>query len=529
MLTENEARDLLRKAGETIDVDPNAPVHITAEPRNRWLIVGAAASVAAISLGSWAVFGADGGGPDRSGPAVSTTTDGAPDGTVPSVFGYDRESGTAFLESLGFQVQIEEKPSCDAPGAAIGTEPATGTPRERGATVTLLVATSGDTLDCANLAPLDAWAFVDFANGRGPAPEFAASVTLVVDDGAPVILSRADAADPTKWGTPSALTEVRTASHYVVQRTDDGKTEYLIPGLGTLHGTPPEETCGVQRPKVVGDRGALTITVDVPSDDAAHCPTTVALYFTGDRIDTVVTYTEKPATGANTQRQIPDVTGLSLDKARNAVTAAGFTAKVEQSPTCNPREGVVVEQAPTQQDIVDDFPADQIWSGAVTLVVEVPHPTRPCAALDAAAQGFIQFARGGAPPLWASEVEQLLGYTSFDRVPADRADVPTAWSLCSGVAPADCKLSPLAVIAGSPQVAAAEYGDNYSCEFIDYGGLPTEVLSEDEIHIFPTGVEGCAKQWDISLWIDDAGRIIAVNLLVPESRPTPCDTTLGLT
>jgi len=516
MLSENEARDLLRKAGETIDVDPSTPVHITAAPRNRWLILGAAAGVAAISLGSWAVFGDDGAGPDHSGPAVSTTTDGVPDGTVPSVFGYDRETGTAFLVGLGYQVKVEEKPDCDAPGRAIGTVPDTGTPVEPGATVTLLVATTGDTLDCASLAPLDAWAFVDFANGHGPAPAFTESVTLVVDDGAPVTLSRSDAGDATTWGTPSALTELHAATQYVVQRTEDGKTQYLIPGLETRHGTPPDEYCGVQRPEVVGDRGALTITVDVPSDDVAHCPTTVALYFTGDRIDTVVTYTQKPATAVNTGARVPDVTGLSLDKARNAVTAAGFTATVEQSPTCDPREGVVVEQAPTQQDIEDDFPDDQMWTGAVTLVVEVLHPTRDCAALDAAAQGFIRFARGGAPPLWAPEVDQLLGYASFDRVAADRADDRTAWSLCSGVAPTDCTLSPLVVIADSTKVVAAEHRDSYACEFIDFGGLPTEVLKDEEIHLFPTGVEGCAKQWDISLWVDDAGRITAVNLLVPE-------------
>jgi hypothetical protein len=515
MLTENEARDLLRKAGETIEVDPNTPVHISATPRSRWLILGAAAGVAAISVASWAVSSDDDAGPDRSGPTVSTPTDGVPEGSVPSVFGHDRETGTAFLESLGYQVRIEQKPHCDAPGRAIGTEPATGTPLEKGATVILLVATTGATLDCANLAPLDAWAFVDFANGHAAAPEFAESVTLVVDDGAPVTISRADPADPANWGTPSALTELHEATQYVVQQTEDGTTQYLIPALVTLHGTPPDQNCGVQRPNVVGDRGALTLTVDVATDGAVHCPTTVGLYFTGDRIDTVVTYTEKPATGANTQRQLPDVTGLSLDKARSAVTAAGFTATVEQLPTCDPREGVVVEQAPTQQDL-DGFPDDQMWSGAVTLVVEVPHPSRDCAALDAAARGFIRFARGGGPPLWAAEVEQLLGYTSFDRVTADRADDPTAWSLCSGVAPADCTLSPLAVIAASTNVVAAEQRDSYECELIDFGGLPTEVLSEEEIHLFPTGVEGCAQQWDISLWIDDAGRIIAVNLLVPE-------------
>ena len=509
MLTENEARDLLRKAGETIEVDPTRPVHVTAAPRSRWLVLGAAASVAAISLASWAVLAKSDSGSEPAGPTVTTPTDGVPDGSIPSVFGYDRETGTAFLESLGFQVKIEQKPNCTVPGRAIGTVPATGTPMAPGGTVTLVVATTGATLDCIFGAPVDAWAFLDFANGHAPAPAFAESVTLVMDGGAPVTISKADAADPSKWGTPSALTELHTATQYVEQRTADGKTEYVIPALGTRNGTPPDENCGVPRPSVVGDREGLTLTVDVPTDGVFHCPTTIGLYSTDGRIDTVVTYTEKPTSEASTAGiRVPDVAGLDLDEARAVVTAAGFTAAEQHLPTCSPASGIV-EQAPRKGFILA---AGQ----TVTLVTEVPDATRDCEGLDAAAQAFIRFARGGAPPPWATEVEQLLGYTSFDRVTAERADVPTAWSLCSGVAPPDCKLSPLAVIADSTQVVADEERDSYECEFIDFGGLPTDVLSEQEIHLFPTGVAGCAEQWDISLWIDEAGRIIAVNLLVPE-------------
>lgn len=371
MLSENEARDLLRKAGETIEVDPTRPVHVEAKPRSTWLVLGAAASVAAISLASWAVLAQSDSGTHPSDPSVSAPTNGAPEGTVPSVFGYDRETGTAFLQSLGYQVKIEPKPDCSAPGRAIGTVPSTGTPVEPGSTVTLLVASTSEVLDCAFAPQLDAWAFVDFANGHGPAPAFASSVTLVMDDSAPVTISGAEAAEPANWGTPSALTELHEATQYVVQHSEDGKTQYFIPALGTRHGTPPDEYCGVERPAVVGKRGALTLVVDVVMEGVINCPTTVALYFTGDRIDTVVTYTEKPVAGVIDAIQVPAVTGLSLEDARDVVTAAGLTATEEHEQTCSPPDPGVVEQAPKTGFLLAP-------GQTVTLVTEVRNPDFDC-------------------------------------------------------------------------------------------------------------------------------------------------------
>jgi hypothetical protein len=152
----------------------------------------------------------------------------------------------------------------------------------------------------------------------------------------------------------------------------------------------------------------------------------------------------------------------------------------------------------------------------VTLVVEVPHSTRDCAALDAAAEGFIRFARGGAAPQWAPEVELLLGYTRWDLMTASNADDPTAWSMCSGVAPADCVLSPLAQIRGAQTVETAESVTPGECEFLDRGGLPRGLSFEDAIHISPGKVE-CEGQFAVSLWVDDVGRIRAVNFLYPET------------
>lgn len=509
MLTENEARDLLRKAGQTIAVDPAAPP-IAVPPTRRWRAAAAAVAVAATlsaiaGTGTW-LAGRDDGSDDTG---TTTVLGGVPDGAIPSVFAHTRASATEMLEDLGLNVRFRDEISCYPEGRPLGTSPSTGTRFDPGDTVTVLLAYQAANTDCvADLT--EPWAFMDFATGRGPAPRFATEVGLFVDGQRTRTLTGA-AAESGEWGTPSALTELRTASEQVIGVNG----HFTTPTLDVQTGTPPDQFCVIPQPAVLGGREALTLTVDIPVDGQFHCPSRVSIYQTAGQIDAVVTWTERPLGSGPDARPIPDVVGMKVAQARAAVTAAGHTARVEELETCHPRSGVV-EQAPTQQDIEDDFPDDQVWSGGVTLVVEVPHTSRDCAALDAAAQGFIRFARGGAPPLWATEVEQLLGYTSFDRVTAERADDPAAWSLCSGVAPADCKLSPLVVIADSAQVVADEQRDSYECEFIDFGGLPTEVLSEEEIHLFPTGVVGCAKQWDISLWIDDAGRIMAVNLLVPE-------------
>ena len=64
MLTESEARDLLTKAANTVEVTPGAPMEKT--PRTIWPILAAAAAVVAI-VGTAAVVGntSEDAGPDR--------------------------------------------------------------------------------------------------------------------------------------------------------------------------------------------------------------------------------------------------------------------------------------------------------------------------------------------------------------------------------------------------------------------------------------------------------------------------------
>ncbi len=509
MLSEDQLRDLLARAGDSVAVRPDAPP-VPAEPARRGRSLAAAVAVAAtlaVGVGTGWWVSRDGGGATDDAPLG--VLDGAPEGTVPSVFAHTRASATELLEGRGLRVEVREEGSCDPAGRPIGTDPALGTPVEPGDTVTLLVATQGPLTDCfADLT--EPWAFLDFATGRGPEPGFADRVRLFVDGRPAGRLTGAEAARG-DWGVPSALTELDDASARVAHDADG----YRAPTLDPRWGTPPAEFCGVRRPAAVGDREALTLTVAF-SDDTylagrPDCPARVALYRTAAGIDTVVTWTERPSSDAPAAAVVPDVVGLPLAEARDAVTEAGFTARVEELETCDPRPGVV-EQAPTPQDIEDDAADDPTMGGPITLVVEVPHTTRDCAALDAAAADFLEFARGGPPPRWAPDVQQLFGYALRQEITAAAADDPDAWSFCSGVAPEDCTLSPLVVAAG--EVRTGETRASYECELVDEGGLPSGLDPEDQIVLFPAEPADCAADWSVELWIDDTGGIAAVNLLV---------------
>lgn len=529
MPSDEQIRAQVHRPADGIHADPgqrlaavlSAPP-VVARRGRRWVPIAAAASVVAVVVAGVALSGVLGGDkPDRGpyepmepGEPVAPLVEGTPDGTVPSVFAHTRESATAMLEDLGLTVAFGEQDSCGPEGRPVGTEPAIGTPVAPGATVTVLLSYVGPLTDCAGGYD-EPWRFVDFATGRGPAPTFDDQVELFVDGEQTATLSGVEAASG-DWGHGSALTILDRATREV-QRSGD---RYVVPDLRVLTGTPPDASCGVARPEGMGDREAVTLTIDFDAANGQErCPARVAIYETDGAIDAVVGWSES-ATGGAVQ-PIPDVVGLSLADARDLVTAAGYTATIEELEMCNPREGIVVEQAPSQQDIEDDAEDSPGWYGPVTLVVEVPHTRRDCATLDQAAADFLAFARGGPAPDWAPEVRQLFGYELWDTITADRADDRDAWSFCSGVPPEGCALSALVLAGQDVAVETGEYADlsrwppDEGCNLIDRGGLPTNLSNNQQIVLYPAELDSCADEWQVWLWIDDAGRIEAVNLAVP--------------
>lgn len=530
MLSEDRVRAEVHEFANEIKVDTDAHLaavitrtrsqdrarapRVGTSGRRRFLVpLTAAASVAGVVVAGTALTGIlTGGEPDADKPAPVVLA-GTPDGTVPSVFGHTRESAHVLLRELGLDVRYGKEISCDPAGRPVGTEPAAGTRVSPGQTVTVLLSYQGANTDC--MADLrEPWRFLDFATGRGPAPRFADEVGLFVDGVATGTLSAADAARG-DWGANSALGILSRSSEQVLRVGDS----YRTPQLQVTAGTPPDTWCGIRRPRAVAEREALTLTIDFAEvTRPPRCPTRVALYETGGAIDTVVAWSDS-ARGSDL-KPIPDVVGLSLTEARDSVTAAGYPARVEEQQACHPHRGVV-EQAPTQRAIEEDREDDPGWYGPVTLVVEVPHTTRDCAGLDAAASDFLRFARGGPPPTWAPEVQQLLGHAPWATVTAAAADDPATWSLCSGVTPQDCQVSPLVVAGRDGEVETGEFSDvtrwppGETCELIDRGGLPSGLSDEKKIVLYPAELTSCDDDWSVWLWIDDAGRITTVNLLVP--------------
>lgn len=146
---------------------------------------------------------------DRTSDQAPTTGPTTPNdvtpavGGIPSVFGYDANSAEKMLTERRLVVTRKPSYTCLTSGRAVRTKPATGTRFGPGDTVTLFVTEPGP--DSACPVPAEdalAWRLLDFANGRGPAPSFAAEVTVYVD-GQLTTLTRDKATDPDSWAPDS--------------------------------------------------------------------------------------------------------------------------------------------------------------------------------------------------------------------------------------------------------------------------------------------------------------------------------------
>jgi hypothetical protein len=252
MLSEDEARRLLARAADTIDVPPGPPIEAQPRPRRPWLTpLLAAASVVAV-IGAGVGLGALW-SPGRDLPTATPTNEPryVPEGVIPAVVAYDAASAKAILEDLGLTVLVEKVPACEVEGRALRTEPGAGRAYQPGDVVYLQVTTPHPTAFCINDHPKSAWGLLDFANGRGPAPTFADTVTVDVN-GTLTEISGADAANPETWADGSALDLLATATL---------RTQYLPSGGGAVDlgldvRTPADlSTCGWSYVDWRGDPG----------------------------------------------------------------------------------------------------------------------------------------------------------------------------------------------------------------------------------------------------------------------------------
>jgi hypothetical protein len=204
--------------------------------------------------------------------------------SLPSLFALTGDQAEHLLESQGYDVLVEQARSCEPPGLVVDSDPPSGGPVRKGATVTVRTSVlSGSQCEPAYPRRLAAWEFVQFALGRGPAPDFASSVDVVVDGGAPVRLT-GDAA-----GKLLSLDVLTTAIADAARQTRPAESG--LPRLVVTFTSPPDSWCGVDLPDVVDGRSSIRFEIDPRPDGETGCPFTVDLYRTDSMIDAVVVYT----------------------------------------------------------------------------------------------------------------------------------------------------------------------------------------------------------------------------------------------
>ena len=218
MLTEDQARALLREAGDTIEVGPEPTLLERARRarRHRRLTVLTAAAAAAAVVTGGAAIGLSGPSPSPTpaapGPATPSekTKPSKPSTvTVPLVDGLTEAEATARLEELGLQTSVFVGDSCEPPGTVIGVDPKPGTSVPPGSTVELFVSGSAGPGTCEEQHALHARdrmivdRFVAFAKSPSITTEpFAPRVALGLGNSVRRFLGERETADPSAWELP---------------------------------------------------------------------------------------------------------------------------------------------------------------------------------------------------------------------------------------------------------------------------------------------------------------------------------------
>ncbi|MEP9363289.1 PASTA domain-containing protein [Nocardioides sp. CN2-186] len=243
-------------------------------PRARWPWLVAAAAVVAIAVGVAAVVMA----PDDEQPADLLRAD-----QVPSLFGYDGTTARAMLDARGLKVKLEPFRACEIQDRVIASDPPTGATYAPGDAITVYTSIPADVSCLSDYGDIeDSWAFVDFLNGRGPAPSFSSEVVVRVGDGSGTSLSGAD--DLSQWADTGVPAQVRKATDRVALVGEHPLT-YAMPVLSVGRGG---TDCGRPAAPAAG-ADALSFTIAAPAGRTS-CPLRVDLVRHGDVIDAVTLY-----------------------------------------------------------------------------------------------------------------------------------------------------------------------------------------------------------------------------------------------
>lgn len=201
MLTDDDARTLLHRAADTIDVDPASPL-LTTPPRPRWPMLVAAAAVLAVAAGSFALSRDHASDPAPAAPTTRTPVEQAhvldPD-QIPSLIGYKVDEAAELLEGMGLRVTSAISVNrCQPYDLVIGTSPHVGHRFERGDTVALSLTTQGQGNCVSDPQWRTVWSMIRFARGLDGPPAMAPHLRLFVGTQVSTITA-AQAQDPDAW------------------------------------------------------------------------------------------------------------------------------------------------------------------------------------------------------------------------------------------------------------------------------------------------------------------------------------------
>jgi hypothetical protein len=134
------------------------------------------------------------------------------------------------------------------------------------------------------------------------------------------------------------------------------------------------------------------------------------------------------------------------------------------------------------------------------------------------ARGFIAFANGGALPPFVEEVGLHLGNRLIESAPATSLVAPKAWRICppeGGYAAFVCPFSARDHVAQwEGRLVLTSAAASHPCAHP--ADPPAAWASLRRVTITPDESLACPSYWAVELYVDDEGRIAAVNLVRSE-------------
>ena len=238
---------------------------------------------------------------------------------VPSIAGLDARQARALLEKTGYRVRVDQRSGCADVADELGLTPHPGTILTRGSTVILREVVPSPGADCAQADHPDArvTAFLAWARGLGPMPDFADRVTVqfttqAASGGVTRTLHGAAIAERDGWPGLSSLADVLA----VPARGQAGLIPLAATRSTTTCSPAPGGTCPpMPSATIAGSAGATNVKADTDPLFAV----TLELG-AGDRIAAVILVDER----ALSRTDGPDVVGDSADFAAARLRAYGF-------------------------------------------------------------------------------------------------------------------------------------------------------------------------------------------------------------